>query len=76
MIPITIDTNGDGIIDSEEITFQQVRNKSFNDISDNLIVPEIFIEGKGDYSLKINVEDISDNEMFKKDWIIGNVYNL
>lgn len=74
--PNNIDTNGDGIIDSEEITFQQVRNKSFNDISDNLIVPDIFIEGKGDYSLKINVEDISDNEMFKKDWIIGNVYNF
>lgn len=74
--PNNIDSNGDGVIDSEEITFQQVRNKSFNDISDNLTVPEIFIEGKGDYSLKINVEDISANEMFKKDWIIGNVYNF
>lgn len=74
--PNNADSDGDGVIDSEETTFQQVRNKSFNDVSNNLIVPEIFIEGKGDYSLKINVEDISDNEMFKKDWIIGNVYNF
>lgn len=64
--PTKSDSDGDGVIDSEEITFQQVRNKFFNDVLNNLIVPEIFIEGKGDYSLKINVEDISDNEMFNK----------
>ena len=74
--PNNVDSDGDGVIDSEEVILQKVKNKSFDDVASNLVKPEIAIMGKGDFSLQIFAEDISNNEMFGQEWIVGNAYNF
>ncbi|MDE7157042.1 MAG: thrombospondin type 3 repeat-containing protein [Lachnospiraceae bacterium] len=75
--PLNFDTDNNGIADGNEILRQTIKNVSFDKMKDNEIVPEISIIGKGDYSLKVDVEDISKNKMFvDMDFIVGNVYDF
>lgn len=75
--PLIKDSNNNGVDDGEEIFQQSVCNKSFENIKDNTVIPKLNITGKGDYSLKVNVKDISNNEIFQNmDYMLGAPYDF
>ena len=63
--PLNPDSDEDGIADGNEVIEQEVRLSSLNKISDEAhLIPMIAIKGAGDYSRKLDVEDVSYNEAF------------
>jgi hypothetical protein len=65
--PLSKDTDGDGTIDSEEVFEQALIDSKYKDldITKSLVVPNVLIVGKGDYSKQINIKDVYFNETFK-----------
>ena len=71
--PLLKDTDGNGIPDNEETTKQKI----LYDRKEENIWPELSITGKGDYSAKIRIKNISINEKFSEDGIIvGEAYDF
>lgn len=77
--PLSCDSNNDGINDSDETITQNVivdKNDEF-DIESAKVVPSITITGKGDYSQKISVKDISYNTDISNLYcIVGSPYEF
>lgn len=66
--PLLPDTDGDGIIDSEELTLQTLDSNLLSDIitDDNLTVPEIIVNGKGDINRSMMVTDASEDPVISR----------
>ena len=63
--PLNPDSDGNGVKDGEEVIDQEVRLSSLSKISDEAhLIPMIAIKGAGDFSRKLDVEDVSYNEAF------------
>lgn len=63
--PLNADTDENGIKDGDEVIEQEVRLSSLYKISEEAhLIPMIVVKGAGDFSRKIDVEDVSYNEAF------------
>lgn len=63
--PLNSDSDNNGISDGDEVIEQEVRLSSLSKISEEAhLIPMIAIKGAGDYSRKLDVEDVSYNEAF------------
>lgn len=63
--PLSSDSDNNGIPDGDEVIEQEVRLSSLSKISEEAhLIPMIAIKGAGDYSRKLDVEDVSYNEAF------------
>ena len=63
--PLSSDSDNNEIPDGDEVIEQEVRLSSLSKISEEAhLIPMITIKGAGDYSRKLDVEDVSYNEAF------------
>ena len=77
--PLVKDTDGNGVLDNEEIINQEVRLYSIEtyDISDTEVLPMVSIVGKGDFSKKLYAMKIEhDKTILDIDCLVGTPFDF